>query len=430
MDRFARFFCDPLKVIKFIAVLVFSIGIIIYAYFQAMGGFDNDIVTETSYLVSMNDSIEADAYIFRDESIVSKDGNGTIVTLVSEGDRVSKGQLIANVFPDATDASVQDDINRVQRRLDILEDSSVDAEFVISDLAKLDNDIHGIMADIFSFSSDGNLSGIIDNSSELLIKLNKRDLIVDSNFDFSSEMENLLAEETRLQNKISAISSPLFASSSGYFYGEIDGYEKTFDIDLVENMTLDLLEELSVSQPDESVLSKGGVKIVNDFIWYTVCLIDSQQVSKLEVGQSYNVSFPENAGVEIKMTLNNIVKETNSATALAIFRVNVLSGSFDYKRFQGAEIVLGGIEGLSVPKKALRIVDGVEGVYILVGDVIRFRRVERIAEKDDYYIVRHIKNNELFNEEETEEVIKIQPLSLYDNIVISGKKLFDGKIVG
>ena len=123
------------------------------------------------------------------------------------------------------------------------------------------------------------------------------------------------------------------------------------------------------------------------------------------------------------------MKETNSAKALAIFRVNVLPSGFDYKRFQTAEIVLGGIEGLSVPKKALRVINGVEGVYILVGDVIRFRRVERIAEKEEYYVVRYIKDNDVFDDGD-ENAVYVKPLELYDNIVVSGKDLFDGKIVG
>ena len=94
-----------------------------------------------------------------------------------------------------------------------------------------------------------------------------------------------------------------------------------------------------------------------------------------------------------------------------------------------AEIVIEGIEGISVPKKALRVLNGVEGVYILVGDVVRFRSVERIAEKGEYYIVKLKSNAAVFEDEKGEEV-EIKPLSLYDNIIVSGKELFDGKIIG
>ena len=171
MNRFARFFCDPLKVIKFIAVAVLGIVVVVYAYLQSMGGFDSKIETETSYLVSLNETVEAQAYVFRDETVISGKADGTIVTVVSEGDRVSKGQMVANVFSDSEDATLQDDINRVQRKLDILEDSAIDSEFVISDLNKLDKEIEEIFTDIYAESSCGNLSSVIDKSSQLLINI-------------------------------------------------------------------------------------------------------------------------------------------------------------------------------------------------------------------------------------------------------------------
>ena len=146
-------------------------------------------------------------------------------------------------------------------------------------------------------------------------------------------------------------------------------------------------------------------------------------------GKKYTLAFPDSGDEEIDMSLYKVVSETDSATAVAVFRVNVLPSDFGYKRFHCAEIVLNSLEGISVPKKALRVVDGVEGVYILVGDVIRFRAVERIAEKDNYYVAKLKTNKELFEESVNDEVL-VKSLSLYDNIIVSGKDLFDGKIVG
>lgn len=429
MDRFARFFCDPKKVVKLVLGALFAIFLLIYVYLQAMGGFDGDIETEKAYLVSMNDVIEARGYIFRDETVIGKAGEGAVVTLVSEGDRVSKGQLIANVYSDIGDITLQDDINRISRRLSILEESKVDSGFVMSDLTRLDDDIDEILADIYENSSRGNLSSVINDSSELLVKLNKRDLIVESDFDYSAELASLTSQKEALQAQIGRTSSPLYAPDSGYFYGEADGYENDFDISLVENITLDKINELSQTKADESVLSSSGGKIVNDFIWYTVCVIDYEDIALLKEGRDYSIAFPENADEQISMLLERIVKETNSESALCVFRANVLPKNFDYKRTQQANIVLGGIEGLSVPKKALRTVDGVEGVYVLVGDVVRFRRVERIAEKDDYYVVKYITDSSAFEvTTQDNQNYTVKNISLYDNVIISGKNLFDGKI--
>ena len=430
MDRFSKLFCDPVKVIKSIILLSLCLGIILYVYFQTISGFDSDIVTETSMLVSLNDSVSADAYIFRDETVIDKSSSGAVVTLVSEGDRVSKGQLLANIYPDAKDVVLQDEINRIDRKLDILNSSEIDSEYVVSDLSDIDKNIGEIFADIYSDSSKGNLSSAIRNSSELIVSLNKRDLVVDSEFDHSDEVKRLEREKSELEGRISSSSSSVYATSAGYFYGDVDGYEESFDVSAVAGISLAKIDELSSKEPDERLLQSGAVKIVNDFVWYVVCSVDSSESAKLSEGYNYYINFPENGDAQMRMRLERIVSETTSPTALAVFRSNVLPADFDYKRFQKAEIVLDSVQGLSVPKKALRVVDGVNGVYILVGDVIRYRKVDIIDEKDNYYIVKYITDNDVF-EEDTDAnspANMIENISLYDNIIVSGKDLFDGKI--
>lgn len=430
MERFARFFCDPVKVIKLIAVLALSIFLVLYVYFQVIGGFDDEIITETSMLVSLNDTIECDACIFRDETVIQKNGDGVVVTLVSEGERVSKGQAVANIYSNERDAVLQDDLNRVERRIEILEDSSVDKKFVISDLQKIYDDISDSIFSISKNSVSGDLSSAISNSEELLIGLNKRDMIVETEFDYTDEYDDLLVEKERLEERISEVAVPVIAeNSSGYFYGDVDGYEHSFDISKVDLVSIENFDSFLSAKPDDSLIESSGGKIVNDIIWYVICSFDSEDKSMIKEGRYYSLSFPENGNFEIKMELQKIISDTSSANSLAVFRVNVLPGEFNYKRFQEAEIVIKRLEGITIPKKSLRTVNGVEGVFILVGDVVRFRTVERIDEIDDHYIVSLDTNSavEIGNDDEEEKIIK--PLSLYDNVIVSGKDLFDGKII-
>lgn len=430
MDRFARFFCDPLKVVKLIASLLFGVFIVVYVYFQVIGGFDNEIITESSMLITLNDGIECDACIFRDETVVDVNTNGFIVTLVDEGQRVSKGQVVANIFPTEEDAALQDELDRVNRRIEILEDSSVDKQFVISDLQNVYDDISENIFVIAENASKGELSPAISVSENLLIRLNKRDMIVETEFDYTSELDSLKEEKNQLEARIANIATPVIASeSAGYFYAEADGYENTFDISMVDEINLDNFDDYLSAKPDESLTGSDTIKIVNDVVWYLVCSFDSSEASKIKTGYRYTLTFPDDGNYEIDMQLMKIVSETSSAEALAVFRVNVLPGDFNYKRFQKAEIVIKQVEGLSVPKTALNFRNEVPGVYILVGDVVRYRAVEKIAETEDYYIVSAKTNAVTELDEESGEERVIKPLSLYDNIIVSGKDLFDGKIV-
>ena len=74
-------------------------------------------------------------------------------------------------------------------------------------------------------------------------------------------------------------------------------------------------------------------------------------------------------------------------------------------------------EGLRIPRKSLRVVDGQTGVYVLSGITLKFVKVEVIFSEDDYIICSQEKSND-------------SVLRLYDEVVVKGKRLYDGKIVG
>ena len=201
MDRFSRFFCDPVKVLKFIASMLLCIFVFVYVYFQVIGGADNEIITETSMMISLNDTISCDACVFRDESVINVGGEGHVITLVDEGSRISKGQVVARIFPTEDDALLQDELDKINRRIEILEDSSVGNQFVISDLQKIYDDISEKIFTISKDASAGHLSSALEESENLLVRLNKRDMIVETEFDYSTELETLIEKKKQLYAK-------------------------------------------------------------------------------------------------------------------------------------------------------------------------------------------------------------------------------------
>ena len=73
--------------------------------------------------------------------------------------------------------------------------------------------------------------------------------------------------------------------------------------------------------------------------------------------------------------------------------------------------------GLKVSNDALRVVDGQEGVYVLVGQKIVFKPVEVIYSSDDFTLVSSSGST-------GSRVLKEN-----DEVVVGGKDLFDGKVV-
>ena len=67
--------------------------------------------------------------------------------------------------------------------------------------------------------------------------------------------------------------------------------------------------------------------------------------------------------------------------------------------------------GIRVDKSALRLIDGVLGVYIKFGSLVKFRKVDIIYETEDYIISSATEGSG-------------SVLSLYDEIIVQGKNLY------
>jgi len=211
----------------------------------------------------------------------------------------------------------------------------------------------------------------------------------------------------------------------------VDGYENIFKITDIESLTLSEMERIADASADSELINSSAGKIVNDFVWYTVCKVNSEKLTGISEGTYYKVLFPNAQDKIITMLAERIVKETSSADALIILRANTVPSDFNFLRTQSAKVLLGDASGLAIPTHALRVIDGVKGVYVLVGDVVGFRRVEIIDERDGYYITSTHSDDYSVPENTPETSPLMSPrLSLYDNVITSGKNLFDGKIVG
>lgn len=432
--KLADFFCDPKTAVKNVALLLLMVFLVIYAFFQILPTFTQNITTETALLVSVYDTCKTTGYIFRSEQLVEKSTGGVTVTLVKDGERVSKGQIFANVYSDSSSAGLQEQINAIDRKIDILSKSVVDTDLYVTDITKTDQAIDKDFDTLFSMVSAGDLSDVLTTEKSLLVNMNKKTLITNMNNGYHSEIASLQNERNALQSRIRSVSKSLYAASSGYYYGDVDGYENVFTPDKLNDLTLASFRELTSHEAETSLSSHTAGKIVTDFVWHLVCEADKYSAAGFAVGSYYKIRFPSFSEEMVTMKLVNAVSVTSDDTALLVFRGNTAPENFPYLRTQEADIIGQSHTGLAVSKKAVRIVDGQKGVYILDGDIVRFRLIEILFEEEDSYIVAPEKPVPDEADANTEDVeISDRPaykyLSLYDNVIVGGKDLFDGKIL-
>ena len=428
--KLSSFFCDPKTTVKNAALFLLMIFLVVYAFFQILPTFTQSIEVETALLVSVYDTTVTTGYIFRDEEVIQSTANGVPVTLVKDGERISKGQPFANVYSEESSAGLQEQINAIDRKIEILSKSIVDTDLYVTDITKTDDEINGYFDTLFASVAQGNLSEAVNTEKNLLVSLNKKDLIIHVSDGYQNEIAALQAERSALQSRIRSVSQQLSASTSGYYYGDTDGYENIFTVQALDNLSIESFHTLISSEPAKNPSGNFG-KIVKDFVWYLVCQTDKFSAAPYQAGNYYRLTFPAFSEDELKMELTDVISVTSEETALLVFRGNTAPEGFPYLRMQEVDICNEGYTGLAVPKEALRIVNGKQGVYILDGDIVRFRLVQILFENEDSYIVSAEAPTASADDTEGEDDRPVERyLSLYDSIIVSGKALFDGKTVG
>lgn len=401
-----------------IAVAAAALAYLGYHFFE---GFSADIETEYATLVTDSDVVPLDAYIMRSESVIfaaSATSGHSVGYVFSDGTKVHGGQVVANIY--TGDGSSDEAIVDLDRRIDLLESSNLTDGMTSSDTYVIDSKIQNYYYLIHQSTLLGNYSNLTKRRDELLTLINKRRILTGVTTGYSDRIESLTAERALLSAGQDTIAESVEAPYAGYFYSTTDGYESTFSASKVESLTLAEFDKMLSSQPTRYSDRAVG-KMVSDFNWYIVCETTRDSLRYFTKGYSYYVNFPYNDDISIKMTLSNIVSEVGSDRVLLVLETDRIPEDFSFRRMQPVELVRSSYTGYRVPISAARLVDGKQGVYIMIGNTIEFREIDILLEMDGYYIVAE--------QDPVNDPDYASKLGLYDQIVVSGKNLYDGKLI-
>lgn len=401
-----------------IAVAAAALAYLGYHFFE---GFSADIETEYATLVTDSDVVPLDAYIMRSESVIfaaSATSGHSVGYVFSDGTKVHGGQVVANIY--TGDGSSDEAIVDLDRRIDLLESSNLTDGMTSSDTYVIDSKIQNYYYLIHQSTLLGNYSNLTKRRDELLTLINKRRILTGVTTGYSDRIESLTAERALLSAGQDTIAESVGAPYAGYFYSTTDGYESTFSASKVESLTLAEFDKMLSSQPTRYSDRAVG-KMVSDFNWYIVCETTRDSLRYFTKGYSYYVNFPYNDDISIKMTLSNVVSEVGSDRVLLVLETERIPEDFSFRRMQPVELVRSSYTGYRVPISAARLVDGKQGVYIMIGNTIEFREIDILLEMDGYYIVAE--------QDPVNDPDYASKLGLYDQIVVSGKNLYDGKLI-
>ncbi|MBR3716056.1 MAG: hypothetical protein IKM18_09125, partial [Clostridia bacterium] len=121
-----------------IAVLIIAVSVLSYTVYHVSSFFGEDISTIITGVSTETKTLSLESYIFRDEEILYSDRGGVADYLVSDGTKVSKGDILAEVYSNGT-AKNKQAIRLLDSQIDIL-DQSVNSSLTLADIEDVRSD--------------------------------------------------------------------------------------------------------------------------------------------------------------------------------------------------------------------------------------------------------------------------------------------------
>ncbi|MBQ4066387.1 MAG: hypothetical protein IJD22_01960 [Clostridia bacterium] len=418
------------KVGMYVLGAIISIGLVFYFGYHIWNSFAREIETVAAVRQSYEEVIEAQGYIFRTETVISGTGGAkSVVPSASEGEHIRKGGSVAVMYSEFSPETVAR-IAEIDEQIALISRYKDAGDVSLKDTSGIDGEIEGILSEIRGLSDGGDAGGAVSLRPSLVATVGERTMLTGGYADPEGEIEELKSERASLLSDLGSVLGTVHTPVSGYYYSEADGYEEIFKAEELSDISLKELRELVAMEPGEA--GNGG-KTVTKSRWYLVCMVEESEKNTYKAGDKCSVRF-RNTDMSLEMSVENVLYDKEGAAV--VLSSNMMPEGFDFYRTQDVELMKKEFSGLAVPAGAVRMINGETGVYILDVATVSFRSVEILHISDNTYIVKLTDGVSDEDVEETEgdgaeaETEGAPPLRLHDIIIVEGKGLYEGKIIG
>ena len=355
----------------------------------------------------------------RNEEPVRFSGSGTLSYKVSDGGRLGKGSIIAEVYPNEEQVSINREINKLTKKLELLEKIQNPGTLESAQPASLSEGIEEDYRSLIycrDMKEYGSMQSYMD---DILVQMSTYQIITDEVTDFAQQTEDIKNQLAVLQQNSVHPSETVKSERSAYFVSYCDGYEDRLNEKNLGSLTIDELKNITDNRLSESNIVG---KLVDGYKWYLVVIADNSH-KEYAVGDSVSLRFESSAEI-YDAEITDIRDEGQASESI----MTMLCSRFDYDlvqhRIENVEIIKGEYSGLKVPREAIRFLDlseklydddgkeyevtvNTKGVYIMKGEQVTFKKIDVIYEGSDYVLsAEHSSDTEY--------------LALYDDIIIEG----------
>ncbi len=428
-------------VLRKLATAMVAILLLFYIGYQLYNANYSSVKTEVAEYVSADDPgtadmVQVDGLILRKEKVLSQEVNGVVAYVVEDGGRIQKDGVVGEVFSSQSDAAAQQQIEILDEQIADLERLGSSGNVHNSDQGTLKSQAQLKLADVLKASLSGDFSAMQESREELLYTMNERQIVIGEEQDFEGRISELKAQREALASSGKSIGQ-IVSPEAGTFISKVDGYETVYSYEDVMDITPTIFEQMKAEEPKTEQNAVG--KICGEYNWYFVCSMEPDDALKFLQGTSVTLKFPFVTTQEVPATVAAVNQPDRQENAVLIFESSRMSPELASLRNETCQISAERYSGIRVSQKAIhfetvtktvkgedgkekKITKEVKGVYVLHGTEIRFRQIIPLFSTSSYVICKQYPD-------ESDELMTDETVQMYDEVVIEGTDLYDGKVV-
>ena len=414
---------------------VFLIFAAIYVIYQAGHILFPQNVYETAMPATVSDTVDADGVLLFDESYIS--GSGTLGYLAADGERVSAGTAVAEIYSDASQAVLRQQLTQLNSQIDLLQKSQNTTSLQLDNLLR---ERSAALYDLMDVLDAQDYDSVDTGANAYLLAQNKLWVVTGDEANFTNQIAALMQQAQSVQAQLGT-PTRITTPQTGYFVRASSSGRLNASAEDILAQDVTQLKAYLDSNPEMPLDGCAG-KIVSGFTWRYVGVCSAKQGEKL-LGQdgkplrsSVKISFPGRVETALKATVTEVTIDEESGLARFVLTCNSINGDVLCLNHASAQIAIGESSGLLVPSAAVHYLkeDGTEaegqgenyvpGVYVKYGNIARFCKIDPVDA--DHPLVTEGEYILVLPKGTKDSVSQVR---LYDEIIVSGQNLYDGKLL-
>lgn len=414
-----------------VMIAILCLGVAVYLAVYFVQGWEEPLVTARAYTYTQDVGMEARGILVREETILPDAGGSYVDQILAEGEKAAAGQAAALLYTDPAALTTRQAIRTLSAEIEQLQ-YALSSGTQTTDASRLDGQVLSSITALRSLTAKGDLTALEDYALSLRTMVFKRDYAYgDTNAagQLGQLIQSKQAELAQLNASLNQVARVVYTPAAGVFSGTVDGWEGLLTPDKLEGLTAAGLEALLAQSPAPAAGPVG--KLITGSTWYFAALLEGTDTG-LKSGRTYTLTFSGDYYGQIPMELDRVSLEGEQT--LAVFSCRSHLADTTLLRAQTVDVVIHHLEGIRVPRKALRVEtvdeplesgnpDGPTRqvnrykVYIVERSQAWGREVEILYTDENFYLVRPV------------DPAAAKRLRAGDEIILNSSGIYDGKVV-